>query len=453
MEETKILKVGYAEIAFTPPMGMHIPGYFNVRLSEGVINDILIRCVAFDNGEEKALYFACDAQGVTNQGYEAITTMLSEEHGVKKENIIIHASHSHTTAYIMDYNDPGAHRTELTRTYAARLHRQISDVARFALEDLAPAKIMIASGKAEGVGFIRRYEMKDGTYCTNPAWGNPDILRPSGTQDESVQIARIIREEAKEIVLVNFGTHPDTLGGRKYWGDWPAYVVEYLNRTFDNEIHAVMINGCQGNSNHWNKMKPQDVPLKGVNKAKRMARIIAGEVLKIYDACEEIPCTTIKGIREYAIVGQNPCEPDEIELAKKVNALYREYKTSEHPEIIAIRKETRMSVPKANRIIANLNGPDHFEIGISGLQIGNLAFIGFSGEPFCEIGIAVKEKSKMAMTMCSCCSNGGNGYFPTPEAFAVIGGYENVSSRFAHNVANVLVDTSLSIIDKMTVEE
>lgn len=447
MENTeKIFQTGYAQAIFTPPLGLNIPGYFKERPSEGVINDLLMHCIAFDNGSDKALYFACDALNVLDGGGNAIRKLLSETYEIPFENIFIHATHTHTAARIQDIPKNG---DLIALAYSSRLHRIFVDTAKAAFADLKPSKIKVARGEAKDVGFIRFYEMKDGRHVTNPRWGDPDILRPVGQQDHSLQLIRFVREEGKEIVIVNFGTHPDTLGGKKYYRDWPGFVVEYLNRVFDGTVHAVMINGCQGNSNHWNKMRGHEYDVTPIGKAERMARIVAGEAMKIYDNAEEISAGEIRGFKEFAKVGQNPCTPEEIEYAKEMRVLYNEYKDSNHPVIAEYRKKTGMSVPKSNRILANLEGPEFYEIPVYGLKIGDLAFIGFAGEPFCEIGIRVKAASQMPMTVTSCCTNGSWGYFPTKEAFAVEGGYERNSSRFAHNLEDVLVETAGKIIEQM----
>ncbi len=441
----KIFQTGYAQAIFTPPLGMNIPGYFKQRPSEGIINDLLMHCIAFDNGTDKALYFVCDALSVLDEGGNAVRKLVSETFEIPFENIFVHATHTHTAAYIQDISKSN----DIALAYSSKLHRTFVDTARAALADLKPTKIKVARGEAKDVGFIRRYQMKDGSFVTNPSWGNPDILRPVGEQDHSLQLIRLVREEAKEIVVVNFGTHPDTLGGSKYYRDWPGYVVEFMNRVFDNEVHTVLINGCQGNSNHWNKMRGHEYDVTPIGKAQRMARIVAGEAMKIYDIAEEIPAGDIRGFKAFAKVGQNPCTPEEIEFAKECRELYKEYKNSNHPVLAEYRKKTGMSVPKSNRILANLTGPEFYEIPVYGLQIGGLAFIGFAGEPFCEIGIRVKAASKMPMTVTSCCTNGSWGYFPTKEAFAVEGGYERNSSRFAHNLEDVLVETAGKIVEQM----
>jgi len=442
----KIFQTGYAKASFTPPLGLNIPGYFEERISEGVINDLLMHCVAFDNGSDKALYFACDAQAVTTGGGKAVRKLISENCGLPEENIFIHATHTHCSAYIQDIPKSG----DIAIAYASRLHRTFVDTARAALDDLKPTVMKIARGEARDVGFIRCYEMADGSIKTNPGWARTSqIVRPFGTQDNSVQIVRLVREGAKEILIVNFGTHPDTLGGNKYFRDWPGYVVEFTNSALENNVNTVVINGCQGNSNHWNKLRGVQYPVTGVDRAKRMARILTGEVLKIYDSVEEIEAGEIRGFVEIAKVGQNPCEPEEIELAKQMRVLYKEHKTSKHPALVEFLNSTGMSVPKSNRILANLEGPEFYEIPMFGLQIGRLAFIGFPGEPFCELGMAVKEYSKMDMTVVSMGTNGGFGYFPTKKAFSVEGGYERNSSKYAHNLEDVLVEAACKMLDQM----
>lgn len=441
-----IFQTGYAQGIITPPLGLNIPGYFEQRISEGVVNDLLMHCVAFDNGTDKALYFACDAQAVITSGGKTIRKLISENCGVPENNIFIHATHTHCSAYIQNISK----ENDIVLAYSSKLHRTFVDTAKAALDDLKPTKMKAARGEVKEVGFIRCYEMIDGSIKTNPGWKKTaDIVRPFGTQDESLQIVRLIRESGKEILIVNFGTHPDTLGGKKYYRDWPGYVIEFANSALEDNVQTVVINGCQGNSNHWNKMRGSKYDLEGVDVAKRMARIITGEVLKVYDNAEEIPAGDIRGFCEIAKVGQNPCEPEEIELAKEMRALYREHKTSKHPAVVEYRAKTGMSVPKSNRILANLEGPEFYEIPMFGLQIGDLAFIGFPGEPFCELGMAVKKYSKKAMTVVSMGTNASWGYFPTKKAFAVPGGYERNSSRFAHNLEDVLVEAACKILDQM----
>jgi len=437
------LYAGYAKEKVTPPMGLNIPGYFSKRYSDGIITDLYLHATALSDGENKALFFSCDAIGMHAAAYHAIRDKIAERCNIDPSSIYIHCTHSHTAFRI---TKPGK-ENDANDIYMARLFQQFADCAQFAFEDLKPVTaVKTAKGEVKGVGFIRRYRMKDGSCKTNPGIGNPDIVDFDGVQDESLQIVRLIREDAKEILLVNFGTHPDVIGGTKYCADWPGYVMENLIGAFDGNIEVLYLNGCQGDSNHHNCFLPKGSPRKGVPLAQRMARKISGEVLKIYDNAQDVPYQKIAFSNKIVKVGKNPYDPADVPEAKEIHKLYRELQTSSDP----VFKQFKLNVPEALRIVRNLSNPEFFELQISSIQLGNIAFIGLQGEPFVEIGRQIKEKSKMDMTICTCVTNGGQGYFPTASAFAEKG-YERSTSPFAHNVAELLIDGALDLINDMEV--
>lgn len=437
------LYAGYAKEKVTPPMGLNIPGYFSKRTSDGIITDLFIHATAISDGENKAIFFSCDAIGMQVAAYKTIRDKVAERVGIDPSSIYIHCTHSHTAFRIT----PPTKDTTANDIFLHRLFQQFADVAQFAFEDLKPVStVKIAKGEVKGVGFIRRYRMKDGSCKTNPGIGNPDIVDFDGVQDESLQIVRLIREEAKEILLVNFGTHPDVIGGTKYCADWPGYVMENLIGAFDGNIEVLYLNGCQGDSNHHNCFLPKGSPRKGVPLAQRMARKISGEVLKIYDNAKDVPYEKIAFSNKVVKVGKNPYDPADVPEAEEIRKLYHELGTSSDP----VFKKFKLNVPEALRIIRNLSNPEFFELQISSVQLGNIAFIGLPGEPFVEIGRQIKNRSKMDMTICTCVTNGGQGYFPTAAAFAEKG-YERSTSPFAHNVADTLIEGALELISDMEV--
>jgi len=440
------LKAGYGERKITPPFGLNIPGYFNTRASDGIITDLYVRAVAFDNGKKRAVIFMCDTMYVHNDGCQAVFEEVSKACNVDIDCIYLHGTHSHTAVNLSGCGSKNSN----TEIYMRWQHLQFRDAAVDAFQNLDNCSIKIAKGTAVGVGFMRRYEMKDGTFKTNPKLGDPNILKAAGEMDNSVQLIRIIRENEKEILLVNFGTHPDTLGGTKYFADWPGYVVDNLKKVFDQEVCVLMLNGCQGNSGSVNRMLPPKTPAspRSTQKAKRMARMITGEVLKIYDNASEVECNEIAGYKEIATVGHNPHTPEEEEVAKVVRQLYIAAGYNKNEETDRYAKECGMTVPKAMRIMRVLDHPEPFLIPVSGLKIGDLAFIGFPGEPFTEIGIQVKKNSNMAITFVTCCTNGSFGYFPTEDAFAGAG-YERDTSAYSHDCAKILVDAANRITNKM----
>ena len=333
--------------------------------------------------------------------------------------------------------------------FMRRVHQQFADLAQFAFEDLKSVEdVKIAKGIAKDVGFIRRYRLKDGTCKTNPPTGSPDLVSWDGVQDESLQLIRILRENANEIVFINFGTHADVIGGTKYCYDWPGYTRDFLSGALGDGTEVMMIVGPQGDSNHVNRFLPKGVALQKIDRAKQMARILAGEALKIYDDAVSVPHNKITFSNKIVEVGTNPFDPADVPEAKEMHELYKKYQDNAHP----VFKNYKLNVPEALRIVRLLSGPEAFYLQVSALQLGNIAFIGFPGEPFTEIGLKVKEASKMAMTVCSCITNGGQGYFPTAAAFAE-NGYERSTSPFAHDVAQKLIDAALDLIGDMELQE
>lgn len=440
------LYAGFAKTTTNPPMGINVPGYFRKRWSNGFITSLYLHATAFQCGDSKAIIFSSDAISMFETAYKSIREKVAERVGIDVNSIYICCTHSHTSFRI---TNPGEKDMSDDAIFMRRVHQTFADLAQFAFEDLKPVEdVKIAKGIAKDVGFIRRYRLKDGTCKTNPPTGSPDLVSWEGTQDESLQLVRIIRENANEILFVNFGTHPDVIGGTKYCYDWPGFTRDYIIGAMGGTVDVMMLVGPQGDSNHVNRFLAKGVQLQKLDRSRQMARTLAGEALKIYDDAVSVPHNKITFANKIVKVGTNPCDPADIPEAKEIYELYKQYQDNAHP----IFKNYKLNVPEALRIVRLLDGPEAFYLQVSALQIGNIAFVGFPGEPFTEIGLKVKENSKMAMTVCSCLTNGGQGYFPTASAFAE-NGYERSTSSYAHDVAQKLIDAGCELIEAMEMIE
>jgi len=438
------LYAGFAKLITNPPMGINIPGYFNKRLADGVITDLYLQATAFQCGDKKALVMTTDAVAMLETSYKIIRDKIVERLGIDPDAVYICCMHSHTAFRVAN---PKATDESDYAIFVRKLYQDFVDVAQFAFEDLKPVSdVRIARGVAKDVGFIRRYRMKDGSCKTNPSTGNPDLVSFEGVQDESLQLVRVLRDHASEILFVNFATHADVIGGTKYCADWPGFTREYLRGALGQKAEVMMVIGCQGDSNHLNRFLPKGVQLLKLSRSRQMARILTGETLKIYDDAVSVPHHKIHFAKKIVEVGTNPYDPADVPEALEIHKLYSECQNSKDPRF----KNYKLPVPDAQRIVKLLNGPDAFYLQVSAFQLGNVAFVGFQGEPFTEIGLKVKEGSKMPMTVCSCITNGKQGYFPTAKAFSEKG-YERSISPFAHDVADKLINAALELIDEMEI--
>jgi len=74
--------------------------------------------------------------------------------------------------------------------------------------------------------------------------------------------------------------------------------------------------------------------------------------------------------------------------------------------------------------------PDHYEVPLQVLKIGSVAICALPGEPFVEIGLALKDSTLFQAIFPVALANGYFGYIPMEECFEH-GGYEVRASK--HN--------------------
>lgn len=439
-------KAGFARVDITPPLGIPIVGYFEARQAQGVLDNLEANALAVSDGERMAVLIAADLLGIEGVAFNGeLRRRIAAAAGIPPEAVYVHCTHTHT--------GPGAGKADAGRTalfdgtpfYNEFLATRLADVARFAIADLQPATLATGRAPARRISFLRRYRMKDGSIRTNPGVNNPEIAEPIGNLDETVQVLRIRRSAADDIAVLNFATHPDVVGGEMISADWPAFA----RRTFERAepgVKCLFFNGAQGDVNHvCTDPRPgereglhpdfDDVD-RGYEHARHMGRVVAASALSVWGKCEPVAAGPLRfAVRTLSVPSQRPA-PGELPKAREYDRLHREGRDAEIP-FTGMALTT--VVAEAGRMVLLADGPDAFDLPLSAVAIGDaVVFAGLPGEPFTEIGRAIKERSPFRMTFCTCLTNGSCGYFPVASAYAE-GGYEARSSVFASTVAADLV--------------
>ena len=433
-------KAGFARVDITPPIGTELSGHPEKRVSDGIIDPLEVNAVAFSDGTNRAVVLSAD---VTNlRGYfKLYRENAAKAAGLPPEAVFIACTHTHTGPHIgLSHYGKTFDSFAKASTYELFVGERLKDAVKLSLSDLAPAKISIGRGEAKNISFIRRYRMKDGTCRTNPGRGNPDIVAPIGTPDETVQLVRIDREGRDSIAIVNFQCHPDTIVGFKIGADWPGVVRRTVERTLDG-VKCIFVNGAQGDSNHvCVDLNRKDVPRGRDVVYIHMGRVVAGAVIGIWDACEPVPAGKVGfGVTLQEVKTNRPA-PEEIPEAQRIIDLIRAGKQSEVPGK-GMQRITNMAA--ATRKINLKDGPDYFKFPLSAVTVGkSLAFVGFPGEPFTAYGTTLKEKSPFTMTIPACIVNGNFGYLPTDAALGEEG-YETQGSLFVQGLEEAIVNGHL----------
>jgi len=431
-------KAGYARLDITPPLGVNISGYYEQRIADGILVNLYASAVAVSDGSNTAVVISADVIGIPQNKMNVYRKSIAERNSIPFEAVFIACTHTHTGPVIgndLFPEDPN---------YNDYLQRRLSDVTTLAIEDLKPASVSVGRSAAPGISFIRRFRMKDGKIQTNPGVGNQNILEPIGIPDETVQLARLHRDNAKEILLVNFQVHPDVIGGNKFSADYPQFVRETLENALDN-VHCIYFNGAQGDTNHINVFTTPDKANGGYEHSKHMGRCIAGAVLQIYTKTTPVSSDQIRFGQQTIEVPSNRVDKSLIPDAEKIIALHEAGRDTDIP---FKGMELTTVVAEAYRMKRLENGPDAFDLHLTAISFGNVTIAGIPGEPFTDIGRGIKNGSPFEMTFVCCCANGYEGYYPMQSAYDE-GGYEARSSKFKPGVAEAIIAGSIGLLKKL----
>ncbi len=450
----EVFKVGYAKTNVNPPMGIDIRGYFVERFADGILDDLEAIALALELGKKRVLLITVDNCSLSNNIIAEIREKIYEKVGVPADAILIHSTHTHTGPRATIENGEGAPiKVDLILKYREFLISKLVEISSFALADLKPAKMGYAVSKAPNISFVRRFKMKDGSFKTNPGVNNPDILEPVGEIDDSVNVLRFDREGAETIVLVNFGDHPDVVGGTKISGDWPTLTRIQLEKAIDN-TKCIFFNGAQGDINHVN-VHPKDGDLNGMfldfddvsrgyPHAIHMARVVAGAVMQVYEKVKYVEVDSLNYQLKSVDFFTNKGTPEELVLAHKYNDLHLAGKDDEIP-FKAMMLTT--VVAEAGRMVEMENAPEKLPMLLTAISIGKVGFIGIPGEPFNEIGKGLKTAEGYDMVL-PCCLTGNDGYFPMSDSYDQ-GGYEGRSSRWKRGTGEQLIAEGKKLLEEL----
>ena len=442
------LQTGFARVNITPMMGIELSGYFFERLADGVLDDIEVNALAFACGETKAVILTVDNEGLSRDITTDFRQHISEQTGLQMESIYIHATHSHTAPLLKKNSN-----VEIEKEYYNFVRRKVADVTRFALEDLKDTKMGWGIGKAPNISFVRRYRMKDGSVQTNPGIDNPDIAEPLGKVDDNVYVLRFDRDDADSIVLVNFANHPDSVGGSKISADWPGFTRQLVEKTIDG-TKCIVLNGAQGDINHvnvhptggyMNDLRIDFDGPRGYKHCKYLARVVTGGVLQAYDKVQFVDVDTLKFKQRTIQIASNMPSAEELPEAHRIDDLHN----AGHDDQLGYSGMMLTTVvAEAWRMVSLEHGPEFYEMDLSAIVIGNIAFVGIPGEPFAGIGYGLREAEGWDLVLATCITNGKHGYFPMKEAYDE-GGYESRSSFFKAGVAECIIAEGKKLLEEL----
>jgi len=399
------LRAGLAKTDITPSQPVKLAGYASRKdLSQGVHDPLGARALALEHDGKHLVFVSIDSIGFYNNTAEPLRNAVLEQCHLEPSELFLCAIHTHSApALSLDAEMSSPANVEYTRT----LRGKLVEVVRKALDGSGPIQLSVGFGSSP-VGVNRREVVPESAGKSKIVLGR----NPWASTDREVQVLRLVRpgEDKLAGVLFAYATHSTSLGAKNYLisGDIHGLAEQFLERYFGNNVVAPGFAGASGNIDPWVRVLPDFRTKNGwVPEPVLMGTMLAEEVARVLEGPQNsITNTGLKTrMRTVALPGKENGEG---------------------------QSGTRPTTP--------------FNVTVG--QVGDIAFVGWGGEVFNEVGKAVKAGSPFRHTFILTHCNGAAGYVPIRTSYPE-GGYEVESSRFDAGADEVLAEETLKMLKEL----
>ena len=441
-------QVGYARRDITPRASTPLSGYGNNerRMSTEILRRCYATAVAMRDADGKPiLLMSLDTQGMY-AGLRQLTTLLSAQLGIPKEQIICSATHTHAAPDVqssMPVIDSYLNEIFLPQTVAA---------AKAAFIDLQTAQLSIGSIETEGLNFVRHYTYTDeagnaqyfgDSFGTSTQEGD---VRPVRDPDTTLYVMKIQREGRKDIIFTNWRAHPhfeSRVNTTNVSSDYVGAVREYLEMSIDCEF--VFYQGAAGNINPLSSILAKRHTTDMSQYASEMTNFI---LQCLENNMEPLPTGPIQ-TRQTMLEGKVNHDTDIYYYdATAVMAVWQA--TNDQKQAIAAGGASGIrSSYQANAIRSRKDMGETEDIELNAFAIGDhFAIVSAPNELFDSLSVMTEVGSPYEWTMCFGYANNGLGYMPDAATWEYTS-YETDVTRFVKGTGEQIVDCYLSMLNEI----
>lgn len=443
MREQNTILAGFVKSDITPEYPVSIAGYFNDRISEGVLDPLYLRAAIISHKNKNILFLQIDSCYIPSEDMDLIKKEISRQGRFREDEVMISAIHTHTGPSLETF-----YESTREEKYVGFLKSTILTVAR---DIKADTEVILGTSDIsyEDLAYNRRWFMKNGKVATNPPKLHADRVKPEGPVDRNLRLISFHNKEDKVIALFcNISNHTDTIGGNLISADWPGIMEKEVQEKLNMDIPVLTLIAPQGNINHYDFESPD--PQSGYEEAQRIGKAYAEITLKALSKTTPAQVDAIQTENITIDIPPREVTEDEILEAKNILEQYKNDKTeSEKLDANDIFKGT-IAVKKIfaeNLLNFVAHKKQFYKIPLQIIRMGNIIFFAIPGEPFVEIGLKLiktaTEKYGYTMVYPAALTNGYFGYIPLAENFPR-GGYEvkqTPGNPLSRTAANKITET------------
>lgn len=399
------LQGGLSRIDITPSHPVRLAGYESRKEpSQGVHDPLGARALVLEKDGQHLVLVSIDSLGFYNNTSEPFRRAVLEGCRLKPSELFLCAIHTHSAPMLgMD----GDQISPANVAYTQELQGKLVEVVSSALKHLAPIQASVCFGSSP-VGVNRREVVQESPTSSHVVLGR----NPFRMTDREVQVLRLADARQGKLAgaLFVYQTHSTSLGPRNYLisGDIHGIAEQFLEHYFGSELVAPGFAGASGNIDPWVRVLPDFRTNNGwIPEPVLLGTMLGEEVARVLEG-KQSPLT---------------------------NSLIR-----------TLIKVANLPAKAAGDASAPVHATAPITITVG--RLGEIAFVGWGGEVFNEIGLAVKAGSPFRHTFVLTHCNGAAGYLPTHESYAE-GGYEVQSSSFGPGAAEALGEETLKMLREL----
>ena len=242
-------KVGLAQIKVTPEQPVLMSGYAaRTKVFEKVGTDLYVKALVLQDGDgHRGALVTSDLIGFTAAVSDPICERLLKSTGLKREEILINSSHTHTGPQISlkpaAKDDPREGENLRTIEYTRQLQDKVVEVVEQAAQRLEPAQLSWGAGVAHFVMNRREFTPNGVILGANPR----------GLADRSVPVLKIASPDGTpRAILFGAAVHNTTLVTDYYQicGDYAGFAQTLIQEKYPG-VQAMFMLGCAGDADPY----------------------------------------------------------------------------------------------------------------------------------------------------------------------------------------------------------
>ena len=402
----KDLLAGFAEIDITPPVGTLMCGSLKPRPSVGIQDPLMLKAVVLESRGVRIAYAIFDVAMLTRRLGDRCVSRASRRTGIPAASIAWACSHTHTGPYTDDAFPYRGSRNPVNHAWLSTLPAKFAECLARADAAKEPVRVSRLRAYTSCVSHNRRYRYKDGreinTWLLNSGEDDLQCVGAAGPIDPEIGgLAFDDRQGRLRGLLFCFTLHANANFGDRFSGDYPAVVAARIRECHGPDVSTLFVPEACGDLNP-------------VMSYRQTGDVLAGEILRALDRRRPTRTPVTVGARR-----------------RDLTVPYRNWRVSQDGRIDASQwpKEIR-DLFRQNLAIIRRRGETSVRTRVTTWHVGDVAFAGLPGEPFVEVGLALKRRSPFPWTYPVELCGDYAGYLVTRQAWES-GGYEGLISTVA----------------------